>query len=161
MSIVTAQEVDIIAYSYRRNQRFYSQFVSGDIPLWAGTRANRMLYTQNVPSGLRNCALISSTAISGSKVPPNGEILVQVSRANKPCEGAIGYHSHTLGFQMSIMIKGSARIYLEDIGEIEVEAGDAWYQPSGIKHEVLEYSDDFETIEITLPAEFPTHDETW
>lgn len=96
----------------------------------------------------------------GVKGATNGDIMVQVLRANQPCTGALGYHSHTLEFQISIMIKGSARIYLEDIGEIEVEAGDAWYQPSGIKHEVLEYSDDFETIEITLPAEFPTHDET-
>ena len=90
----------------------------------------------------------------------NGDMLVHVIRANKPCEGPTGYHSHTLQFQMTIMLKGTARVYLEDIGEIDVEAGDAWYQPSGIKHELLEYSDDMESIEITLPAEFPTHDET-
>ena len=75
-------------------------------------------------------------------------------------QGPVGYHSHTLQFQMTIMLKGTARVYLEDIGEIDVEAGDAWYQPSGIKHELLEYSDDMESIEITLPAEFSTHDET-
>ena len=46
----------------------------------------------------------------------------------------------------------------EDEGEVRFEAGDSWYQTPMIKHEVLEFSDDFEVIEITMPAEFPTHD---
>ncbi len=96
----------------------------------------------------------------GAKDATGGEILVHVLRANQACDGPMGYHSHTLDFQMTILLSGWARVYLEDIGEIRVEAGDAWYQPSGIKHEVLEYSDDFELIEITLPAEFPTHEES-
>ena len=96
----------------------------------------------------------------GVKKVTNGDILVHVIRANKPCEAPMGYHSHTLQFQLTIMLKGTARVYLEDIGEFEVEAGDAWYQPSGIKHELVEYSDDMESIEIALPAEFPTQDET-
>ena len=29
----------------------------------------------------------------------------------------------------------------------------------GVKHEVLEYSDDWKVLEITMPAEFETHDE--
>ena len=70
-----------------------------------------------------------------------------------------GYHSHDLDFQMAYMIRGWARLYFEDVGEIRVEAGDAWYQPPGIKHEVLEYSDDWEVVEITMPADFDTHDE--
>ena len=70
----------------------------------------------------------------------------------------MGYHYHDLEFQMNYLIKGSARIYLEDIGEIYVESGDVWYQAPNVKHEVLEYSDDFEVLEITLPADFPTHE---
>jgi quercetin dioxygenase-like cupin family protein len=72
----------------------------------------------------------------------------------------MGYHSHALDFQMNYLLKGWARLDFEDIGEVRVEAGDAWYQPPGIKHEVLEYSDDFEVIEIAMPAEFPTQDES-
>ena len=40
-----------------------------------------------------------------------------------------------------------------------MEAGDAWYQAPGVKHELLEYSDDWEVVEITLPADFSTQDE--
>ena len=70
----------------------------------------------------------------------------------------MGYHSHALDFQMVYMLRGWARVYLEDIGEIRVEAGDMWYQAPGVKHELLEYSDDWEVIEITTPADFATTD---
>ena len=58
------------------------------------------------------------------------------------------------------LIRGWARVELETIGEIRVEAGDVWYQPPNVKHELVEYSDDFEVLEITMPAEFETRDET-
>lgn len=88
------------------------------------------------------------------------KVLAHVIRAKQPCESGMGYHSHILDFQMVYMIKGWARMEFEDIGEIRLEAGDAWYQPPGVKHEVLEYSADFEVIEITMPADFPTNAET-
>ena len=96
----------------------------------------------------------------GVKDATEGKVLAHVIRADQACEGPMGYHSHALDFQMNYLLKGRARLDFEDIGEIRVEAGDAWYQPPGIKHEVLEYSDDFEVIEITMPAEFPTQDES-
>ena len=65
---------------------------------------------------------------------------------SNPATAPLGYHSHALDFQMVYLISGWARLYFEDIGEIRVEAGDAWYQPPGIKHEVLEYSDDWQGL---------------
>jgi len=87
-----------------------------------------------------------------------GKVLAHVIRADQPCQGPMGYHSHALDFQMVYMLRGWARVYLEDIGEIRVEAGDMWYQAPGVKHELLEYSDDWEVIEITTPADFATTD---
>lgn len=95
----------------------------------------------------------------GIKDATGGKVLAHVIRADQPCTGPMGYHSHTLDFQMVYQIKGWARIYLEDIGEIRVEEGDAWYQAPGVRHEVLEYSEDWQVIEITMPADFPTQDE--
>ncbi len=95
----------------------------------------------------------------GVKDATEGKVLAHVIRAEQPCEGPMGYHSHSLSFQMVYQVKGWARVYLEDIGEIRVEAGDAWYQAPGVKHELLEYSDDWEVVEITLPADFATTDE--
>ena len=57
---------------------------------------------------------------------------------------------------MNYVLRGWTRVEFEDIGEVRFEAGDSWYQPPKIKHEVLEFSDDFEVIEITMPADFPT-----
>ena len=89
----------------------------------------------------------------------DGRVLAQVIRAKGPCSGPGGYHSHTLDFQMNYLLKGWARFDFEGVGEMRVEAGDAWYQPPGVKHEVLDYSDDFQVIEITMPADFPTQSE--
>ena len=95
----------------------------------------------------------------GIKEATDGKVLAHVIRANQPCSRPIGYHSHDLNFHMFYLIKWCARIYFEDVGEIRVETGDAWYQPPGIKHEVLDYSDDWEVIEITMPAVFDTQEE--
>ena len=46
----------------------------------------------------------------------------------------------------------------EGVGEIEFNAHDSWYQQPGIRHEVLQYSDDFTVLEMNIPAEFPTID---
>ena len=96
----------------------------------------------------------------GIKDAAKGKVMAQVIRAEQPCEGPMGYHSHLLDFQFNYLLSGWARLFFEDIGEIRIAAGDAWYQPLGIKHEVLEYSDDFETIEITMPADFRTQPES-
>ena len=87
-----------------------------------------------------------------------GKVLAHVIRARDSCPGPGGYHTHDLEFQMNYVLKGWIRVNFEDAGEVRFEAGDSWYQVPNIKHEVLEFSDDFEVIEICMPAEFPTKD---
>ena len=87
-----------------------------------------------------------------------GKVLVHVLRAKEPCPGPGGYHTHDLEFQMNYVLRGWTRVEIEDVGEVRFEAGDSWYQDPNIKHEVLEFSDDFEVIEICMPADFPTED---
>ena len=86
----------------------------------------------------------------------NGKVLAHVIRAVEPCSGPGGYHTHDLEFQMNYMLCGWIRIEFEDLGEIRFEAGHSWHQVPNVKHEVLEYSEDLEVIEICMPAEFPT-----
>ena len=85
-----------------------------------------------------------------------GKVLAHVIRATEPCSGPGGYHTHDLEFQMNYVLNGWTRVEFEDVGEVRFEAGDSWYQAPNIKHEVLEFSEDFEVIEICMPAEFPT-----
>ena len=86
-----------------------------------------------------------------------GAIHAQIIRTTKPCpEGGSGLHYHDLDFQMVFLLKGRSRVWFEGEGEVEFEQGDCWVQPPGIRHNVLYYSDDYEVLEITLPAEYPT-----
>ena len=94
----------------------------------------------------------------GSVEATKGKLLVHVIRATEPCSGPGGYHSHDLEFQMNYVLRGWTRVEFED-GEVRFEAGDSWHQDPKVPHEVLEFSDDFEVIEICMPAEFPTKDE--
>ena len=46
----------------------------------------------------------------GIKDATNGKVLAHVIRADQPCDGPMGYHSHALDFQMVYMLKGWARV---------------------------------------------------
>jgi quercetin dioxygenase-like cupin family protein len=65
-------------------------------------------------------------------------------------------HYHEVDFQLVYMLKGWMKGEYEGQGEVMMRAGSCWIQPSGIKHTVLDYSDDCEMLEIILPAEFDT-----
>ena len=65
-------------------------------------------------------------------------------------------HYHVLAFQMVYVLKGWARVHYEGVGEVRLEEGSCMYQEPGIHHRVLEYSDDYTVLEITIPADFET-----
>jgi hypothetical protein len=65
-------------------------------------------------------------------------------------------HFHDVKFQMVYVLKGWNRVEFEGQGEHMMVAGSCWIQPAGIKHTVLEYSDDLEVLEIIIPGSFDT-----
>ena len=65
-------------------------------------------------------------------------------------------HIHAVQFQMVYVLKGWIRNEMDGHGEQLMKAGSSWIQPPGIKHTVLDYSDDCEMLEIVLPADFET-----
>jgi quercetin dioxygenase-like cupin family protein len=85
-----------------------------------------------------------------------GKIRAHVIRPNGPCQGPGDLHYHVLDFQMVYVLKGWARVWFEGLGEIRFAEGSCMYQEPGIRHRVLEYSDDYTVIEITSPADFET-----
>jgi mannose-6-phosphate isomerase-like protein (cupin superfamily) len=92
----------------------------------------------------------------GIDAATEGKVLAQVIRARQPCDRPGDEHTHSLDFQMVYVLKGWTRTQFEGVGERTLEAGDCMYQEPGIKHRVLDYSDDLEVLEITIPAEFET-----
>lgn len=48
----------------------------------------------------------------------------------------------------------------EGNGQHRLVASSTVYQPPGIKHREIAHSDDFEVLEITMPADFETREAT-
>jgi quercetin dioxygenase-like cupin family protein len=87
----------------------------------------------------------------------NGMVRAHVIRNVRPfnAEDVSKRHFHDVDFQLVYCIKGSMKSEMN--GQLlEIKAGTCWIQPPGIKHTVLDYSDDLELLEIIMPADFDT-----
>lgn len=104
--------------------------------------------------GLRTYRAYRDLGVAAST---GGRIHAHIIRTTRPCpQGGSGLHYHDLEFQMVYCLKGRSRLWFEGHGEVAIEAGDCWVQPPGVRHDVLYYSDDYELLEITMPAEYET-----
>ena len=86
--------------------------------------------------------------------------VAHVVRLKGPCDPKVvsKLHRHEAEFQMNYVLKGSITSEFEGYGAHTMKAGDAWLQPQGIRHKVLDYSDDCELLEVVMPANFKTVD---
>lgn len=86
----------------------------------------------------------------------NGAVAASVVRSNGPCEKSTGWHYHDVQVQFVYILNGSVVTQLEQIGDVALQAGDAMFMPPNMKHNVIDFSEDFEVFEIYVPAEFGT-----
>lgn len=104
--------------------------------------------------GLRDYARYRDLGIAAAT---NGLVQAHVIRLIPPCTPEVSKrHFHKVDFQMVYVLKGWIRNEFEGEGEHVMRAGSCWIQPPGIKHTVLDYSDDCELLEIIMPADFET-----
>ncbi len=92
----------------------------------------------------------------GIKEATNGEFGAHIIRIAAPGDHQTGRHSHTTGFQMIYILQGEAKFWFDGTGEVTVKKGDCFYQPDGLIHDGLWFSEDCELLEITTPGEFET-----
>lgn len=85
-----------------------------------------------------------------------GKVGAHVIRAKPGKHADAPRHTHALAFQFVYVLKGWAIFEYEGYGEHKLVAGSTVYQPPGIKHKEIAHSDDFEVLEITMPADFET-----
>jgi len=86
-----------------------------------------------------------------------GAILAQIIRAEGGAyQGRGEWHYHILDDQFVYVLQGWANVQFEEQEAICVKAGTCFYQPSEIRHAFLTCSEDFEALEVCLPAEFET-----
>jgi len=130
-------------------------------PAAAGTSAPHQDFTVShhrdadfKADGLRDYAAYRDLGIARAT---NGMARAHVIRFTEPCSDKVRKrHFHAVEFQMVYVLKGWMKSEFEDQGEHVMRAGSSWIQPPGIKHTVLDYSEDCEVLEIILPADFDT-----
>jgi hypothetical protein len=105
--------------------------------------------------GLRTYAMYRDLGIADAT---GGLARAHVIRLQGPCnpEEVSKLHFHDVDFQMVYVLKGWVKTYMEGLGEMLYRQNGAWTQPPGIRHMILDYSDDVELLEVILPADFET-----
>jgi quercetin dioxygenase-like cupin family protein len=94
----------------------------------------------------------------GVATATGGRVGAHVIRARGASDDAREQHHHELDFQLVYVLRGWIEFDYEGVGRVLLESGSCVVQPPGIRHAELAHSDDLEMLELTLPAEFPTHD---
>ncbi len=95
----------------------------------------------------------------GVREATQGRVGAQILRTGPGAgERMVPRHVHKLDYQMIYVLAGWVRIWFEDVGEVTLTAGDCYMSPGDVAHEVLDWSDDHEVLEITSPADFETTD---
>ena len=106
-----------------------------------------------VSQGLRDYFSYRDLGVSTAS---NGRIVAQINRANCQLIEEGGLHHHVITHQVNLVLKGSAIMKFEGIGEVELKTGTSFYMPPNIKHTFVSCSENFTTMEICTPANFET-----
>lgn len=88
----------------------------------------------------------------------DGRFGAAIGRSIKKFEpgGGSKRHYHDVGFHMIYVMRGWLRTEFEGLGEVVVKQGDCIAYQGEIPQEHIEYSDDFEVMQITMPADYRT-----
>ena len=87
----------------------------------------------------------------------NGAYGAQVTRARE-LGHATGPHSHEMTFQIIYVLKGWVKLWYEGEGEFTLSEGDFVYHPPTAIHDLRDYSEDVELLELFAPAHPKTVD---
>lgn len=106
-------------------------------------------------TGLRSYAAYRELGVENAT---GGAVQAHVIRLLGKCDPKVVSipHYHGVQFQFLYMLKGWMIGEYGGAGRVKMSAGSCWIQPPGIRHQVIDYSDGCEMIEIILPAQFAT-----
>jgi uncharacterized RmlC-like cupin family protein len=95
----------------------------------------------------------------GLSAATGGKLGVKHIRAIGPFEQPTGWHWHDMHAHFIYVLRGWIRFRFSGIeDEVTLRAGDSLSQPAGVPHNVIARSDDFEVLELNVPAEYGTFD---
>lgn len=114
------------------------------------SRAKRAEYETD---GLREEFLYRDLGVADAT---DGTVHAHIIKAKHLNGGHNGMHFHVVDWQFAMVLKGWVTFFYKDHGLIKYEAGDAVTVPGGTLHELRDYSEDLELLEITIPAVYDT-----
>ncbi len=86
----------------------------------------------------------------------SGEMRAQITTAVSAMDRETGWHYHTCEMQFVYMLRGWVDLEFEETGIVRFEAGDSVMIPGGLPHQEIRTSEDFEILEVSVPAEMGT-----
>jgi quercetin dioxygenase-like cupin family protein len=86
----------------------------------------------------------------------HGRMRAQVTSTVAPMDRETGWHYHTCEMQFVYMLRGWIDLEFEGGRKVRLEAGDSVMIPGGAPHQETRTSDDFEIVEVSVPAEMGT-----
>ena len=88
-----------------------------------------------------------------------GRFGIKHIRAIGPFEQPTGWHWHDMHAHFIYVLRGWIRFRFDGVeDEVTLCAGDSMSQPAGVPHNVIARSEDFEVLELNVPAEYGTFD---
>lgn len=85
----------------------------------------------------------------------NGRMRAQLTIATGEMQQT-GWHYHLCESQFIFTLRGWVDLVFEDGRHIRVSAGESLHIPGGLKHNELAISEDFELLEVSVPAKMGT-----
>ncbi len=86
----------------------------------------------------------------------DGAMRAQIMTATAGMTKPTGWHYHTCQAQFIYGLRGWVDLEFESGETIRVKAGESLLIPGGLKHNETAMSDDFELLEISVPADMGT-----
>ena len=84
-----------------------------------------------------------------------GATIGRAIRRYEPGSGA-PRHTHDVGFHVIFVMRGWFRSEFEGLGEVVLREGDCLSYEGEIPQQHIEYSDDFQVMQIAMPADYKT-----
>ena len=85
-----------------------------------------------------------------------GKMRAQVMSSSRGMSKPTGWHYHVCEAQFVYGLKGWVDLEFEDGQKVRLQAGESLLIPGGMKHNETATSDEFELLEVTLPADMGT-----
>jgi quercetin dioxygenase-like cupin family protein len=86
----------------------------------------------------------------------DGWMRAQVTTAKTGMTQPTGWHYHVCEGQFVYVLRGSVDLEFEDGSLLQCKAGDSIFIPGGMRHNEIRTSDDFQILEVSVPAEMGT-----